>query len=82
MATILEEIRSRVEQLSPEDQLRVLEFVQELKEHQKTLSSLPRSPLPLGTPGKALLRSSHSSEDAEVFERALQDSERIEVDEW
>jgi hypothetical protein len=83
MATIPEEIHTIVERLSPDYQRRVLEFAQELAQTDYTLASLPRTPLPPGTPGSVLLklRFMSSKEDVEAMERALEDCERIEVDE-
>ncbi len=72
MATIFEELHEVVEQLSPDNQQRVLEFAQELKQ---ATTSLPKSKLPPGTPGSVLLRFSLPLEDAEEMERALEDCE-------
>jgi len=84
MATIPEEINTIVERLSPDYQRRVLEFAQELAQTDYTLSSLPRTPLPPGTPSSVLLklRFKSSKEDVEAMERALEDCERIEPDEY
>jgi hypothetical protein len=74
MATMPEEIRSLVEQLSPANQQRVLEFAQDLKQ---ATTSLPKSKPPPGTPGSLLLRFSLPLEDAEEMERALEDCEAL-----
>ncbi len=79
MATVFEELQAVVEQLSPDNQQRVLEFAQDLKQ---ATTSLPKSKLPPGTPGSVLLRFSLPLEDAEEMERALEDCERIEPDEF
>ncbi len=72
MATIFEELHAVVEQLSPANQQRVLEFAQDLKQ---ATTFLPKSKLPPGTPGSVLLRFSLPLEDAEEMERALEDCE-------
>jgi hypothetical protein len=86
MATIIEELNKLVERLSLAQQKKVLEFAQQLKETEQTSIplSFPTTPLPPGTPGSALLRLHFmsSKEDAEAMERALEDCERIEVDEY
>ncbi len=82
MATIPEEIYTIVERLSPDHQRRVLEFAQELAQTDYTLASLPRTALPPGTPGSVLMRFKLPLEDAEAMERALEDCERIEPDEY
>ena len=86
MATILEEISKIVERLSPESQQKVLEFVQKLTQADQTSTplSLPTTPLPPGTSGSTLLqlRFLSSREDVEAMERALEDCERVEEDEY
>ncbi len=82
MATIPEEIHTIVERLSPDYQRRVLEFAQELAQTDYTLASLPRTALPPGTPGSVLMRFKLPLEDVEAMERALEDCERIEPDEY
>jgi hypothetical protein len=72
MATIPEEIHTIVERLSPDYQRRVLEFAQELAQTDYTLGSLPRTLLPLGTPGSVLMRFKLPVEDVEAMERALE----------
>lgn len=86
MATTAEELHSSIERLSPADQQRVLDFVQELQEiseiHQAILS-FPKTPLPEGgVPAKALIGFHLPLEVVEDIERALQDTERIDIDEW
>lgn len=86
MATPIEELNKLVEQLSPDRQQRVLEFAQGLAQTQRAILSLPKTPLPPGTPGRALLaavqNSKLSPEDVDAMERALEDCERIEPDEY
>jgi hypothetical protein len=82
MATIPEEIRTIVERLSPDYQKRVLEFAQELAQTDRIFASLPRSVPPPGTPGSVLMRFKLPLEDVEAMERALEDCERIEPDEY
>jgi hypothetical protein len=82
MATIPEEIRSLVEHLPPDLQQQVLKFAKGLSRTPKDTVSLPKTPLPPGTPGASLLRFNLPSEDVEAMERALEDCERIELDEY
>ena len=86
MATPIEELNRLVEQLSPDRQQRVLEFAEGLAQTQRAILSLPKTPLPPGTPGNALLaalqNSKLSPEDVDAMERALEDCERIEPDEY
>ncbi len=86
MATPIEEINKLFEQLSPDRQRRLLEFAQELAQTQGAILSLPKTPLPPGTSGRALLtalqKSKLSPEDVDAMERALEDCERIEPDEY
>ncbi len=84
MATVPEEIQEIVEQLSPDSQRRVLEFVRSLSRSRGIdLSSLPRSVPPPGTPASALPHFELSDEDAEAMERAImEDCERIYPDEY
>ncbi len=86
MATTVEEIQSKITRLSPVDQRRVLDFIQELQEiseiHQAILS-FPKSPLPEGgVPAKALIGFKLPLEVVEDIEHSLQDCERIDIDEW
>jgi len=82
MATMPEEIRSLVERLSPDLQQQVLRFAKGLARTHKDIAALPKTPLPPGTPGPTLLRFKLPSEDIEAMERALEDCERIEPDEY
>ncbi len=82
MATMPEEIRSLVERLSPDLQRQVLKFAKGLARTNRDLVSLPKTPLPPGTPGPILLRFKLPSEDVDAMERALEDCERIEPDEY
>ena len=84
MATPIEEINKLFEQLSPDSQQRVLEYAQGLAQTQRAILSLPKTPLPPGTSGAALLSTLQSikmlPEDIEAMERALEDCERIDPD--
>ena len=71
-----------VERLSPDYQRRVLEFAQGLSQTDYTIASLPTTALPPGTPGNVLVRFKLPLEDVEAMERALEDCERIEPDEY
>jgi hypothetical protein len=82
MATMPEEIRSLVERLSPDLQRQVLKFAKGLARTRKEAVPLPKTPLPPGTPGPVLLRFKLPREDVEAMERALEDCERIEPDEY
>ena len=83
MATPIEEINELFERLSPERQRRVLEYAQKLAQTQEAILSLPKTPLPPGTSGRALLNALQSikmsPEDVDAMERALEDCERIEL---
>lgn len=81
MASIAEEIRTVVKQLSPDYQRHVLEFAQELTKAHPTTFPPISTKLPPGTPGKELLRFKLPPEIAEEMERALEDCERVEPDE-
>jgi len=82
MATIPEEIRSIVERLTPDYQRRVLEFAQGLAQTDYTFASLPTTAPPPGTPASVLIRFKLPLEDVKAMERALEDCERIEPDEY
>ncbi len=82
MATVSEELHEIVDSLSLDDQRRLLAYAHMLKETDPFLKSLPKSELPAGTPGKVLLRFTLPQEDAEEMERAIEDCERIEPDEY
>ncbi len=85
MENIIEQLRDLMEQLSPENQRRVLAYAQELARSQRIILSLPKTPLPPGTPGRVLLAAMQNSklapEDIDAMEQALEDCERIEPDE-
>ena len=81
MATPIEEIHKLFEQLSPDRQRRVLEYAQILAQTDRLATFPPTTPLPPGTPGRALLRFKLPPEDVEAMELALEDCERIEPDE-
>jgi len=86
MATTIEEIQALVKRLPPERQQKVLEFARGLSQSGRTISSLPKTPLPPGTSGADLLTALHGFklplEDVEAMERALEDCERVEPDEY
>lgn len=71
MATVFEELRTLIERLSPDYQQKVLEFAQGLVEIDQSVSAIPATPLPPGTPGHTLLRFMLSDQDVEAIERAL-----------
>jgi hypothetical protein len=79
MATPIEEINKLFEQLSPDRQRRVLEYAQNLAKTDRQAPFLPTTPLPPGTPGRALLRFKLPPEDVDAMELALEDCERIEL---
>lgn len=82
MATVPDEIRKIVAQLPFEYQRRVLEFAEELVHTSSRASALPTTPLPPGTPGRALLHFTLPMEDIEAIERALEDCEKVDSDEY
>ena len=86
MTTVLEEIHKLVERRTPNRQWQALEFIRRLAQTNQANVPLsePTTPLPPGTPGSALLklRFMSSKEDVEAMERALEDCERIEPDEY
>jgi hypothetical protein len=81
MATVFEELRTLIEQLSPAHQQKVLAFAQELAQSSQFVSPMPTTPLPPGTPGHTLLRFMLLDEDVEAMESALEDCEGVEPDE-
>jgi hypothetical protein len=82
MTTTVEEIIALVNRLSPADQQRVLEFAKDLAQEPVAIRSLPKSTPSPGTPGWKLLRFTVSEEDAEIMEKALEDCENVDIDEW
>ena len=78
MATTAEEIQALIEQLPPSDQERVLAYVRQLAQK----DPFPHTPLPPGTPGHLIARLSVSPEVGEDLARALEDTERIDVNGW
>ena len=82
MATVSEELHALIDSLSPEEQRQVFEYAQRLSQLRQLLLSLPRSFLPPGKPANALLSLGLPIENAEEMEQALQDCERVEVDEY
>ena len=81
MDNMIEQIYDLMKLLSPDNQRRVLEYAQNLAQIDRVTTSLPKTPLPPGTSGRALLvalqNSKLSSEDVDAMERALEDCERI-----
>jgi hypothetical protein len=82
MATVSEELHALIDRLSMEEQRQVFEYAQRLSQLRQLLLSLPRSSLPRGKPANALLSLGLPSENAEEMERAVQDCERVDVDEY
>ncbi len=78
MATTTEELHHMIDRLSPEDQERMLAYAHELAQ----LQSIPQTPLPPGTPGRAIANLRVSPEGGAAMEQALEDCERIDMDEW
>lgn len=78
MATTAEELLTVINQLPPQDQERILSYARELaRQH-----DLPHTPLPPGTPGRLIADLRVSPEGGDAMERALEDCERIDPDEW
>ena len=81
MENIIEQLRNLMQQLSPENQRRVLEYAQALARSQRSTLPIHGTPLPPGTPGHVLLAAMQNSrlspEDIDAMERALEDCERI-----
>lgn len=82
MATIAEELHALVDRLSPEQQRRLLELAQTLNQTAQNRPPLPKSTPPPGTPASVLLRLQLPIEAAKEMERALEDCERIDPDEY
>jgi hypothetical protein len=78
MATTIEELLRMIDQLSPQDQERVLAYTHELAAAQH----LPHTMLPPGTPGHMIANLRVSPEGGAAMEQALDDCERIDEDEW
>ncbi len=76
MTTTAEELHAVLAHLSPEDQERVLAYA-------RALSAQPpqKPPLP-STPGSVLLGFTVSPEVGALMAQALEESERIDEDEW
>ena len=69
MSNTLAKIYTLAEKLSPQDQQRALEILEELAQTHRVSSST--SKLPPGTPGSAITRFTLSPEDGEAMERAI-----------
>lgn len=78
MATTVEEIQKLLERLPERDQERVLSYVRSIASE----APFPHAPLPPGTPGAVVARLSVSPEVGEALERALEETERIDMDGW
>lgn len=78
MATIAEEIHTLLERLPEREQERVLAYVRGLTQK----APFPHTPLPPGTPGTIIARLSVSPEVGEDLARALEETERIDLDGW
>lgn len=77
MATIADELASVLEQLSPAEQERVLDFARDLARP----PVFPHTPLPPGSSPEALLRIRVDPETADAMERAHEECEQIWPDE-
>lgn len=77
MATTADELASVLEQLTPAEQERVLDFARHLADR----PVFPRTPLPPGTPGHVVATLRVSAEAGEAMETALEDTEQIWPDE-
>ena len=78
MATTAEELHTMIDHLSAQDQERMLVFARELTQPKP----YPHTPLPPGTPGHVVAQLSVSPEVGEAMERALEDTERIDLHGW
>lgn len=78
MATTAEEIQKLLERLPERDQERVLNYVRSLASSQ----TFAHTSLPPGTPGAVVARLSVSPEVGEALERAIVETERIDLDGW
>lgn len=77
MATTADELASVLEQLTPAEQERVLDFARHLADR----PVFPRTPLPPGSSPGALLRFRVDEETGEAMERAHEECEQIWPDE-
>jgi hypothetical protein len=82
MATTSEELHALVDKLSPDHQRRLLDFAQMLSQADPYIMSFPKSKLPPTKPGRALRHFNIPLEDVKAMERALEDCERIDPDEY
>ncbi len=73
MSNTLDKIYTLAEKLSPQDQQRVLDLIEELSQARQEHSST--SKLPPGTPGSALTRFTLPPEDAEAMEHTINDEQ-------
>lgn len=78
MSTIAEELTELLAQLPPREQERVLSFARELAHPPIVVA---HTPLPPGASPEALLRIRVDPEVGEAMEQALEDCERIDLDE-
>jgi hypothetical protein len=75
MATTAEELHRMIDQLPPQDQERLLTYA-------RKLAQLAHTPLPPGAPGSTIADLRVSPEGGAAMEQALEDSEKVDVDEW
>lgn len=80
MATTSEELHTMIDQLSAQDQERILAYARELAQPQPYPPA--RSPLPPGTPGSIVAQLSVSPEVGAALEAAHEECERIDPDGW
>lgn len=77
MATIAEEVNALLGRMPLDEQRRVLDYARRLA----NTPPFPRTPLPPGSPPDMLLRITVAPEVGEAMERALEECERIDIDE-
>ncbi|HEX5548302.1 MAG TPA: hypothetical protein VFX24_12895 [Ktedonobacterales bacterium] len=77
MATISDEVNALLERMPPSEQQRVLDYARRLA----NVQPFPHTPLPPGSPPDTLLRITVAPEVGEAMERALEECERIDIDE-
>ncbi len=84
MATTSEELHSMIDQLSAQDQERILAYARELAQPYPQPQPYPpaRAPLPPGTPGSVVAQLSVSPEVGAALAAAHEECERIDPDGW
>lgn len=87
--SLIPQIMSEVEKLTPEQQARILDFAKHMQGTEDRLANIPwppRSPLPPGVPGETLValakELNFSKEDVNDMMRAIKEGERIDWDGW